>query len=717
MLRPAVQILERTSKAAVAASVFLLVALQLSAHADLTPTLRGLGIAAFAVGWMTGRRWVSTSIAAWLLFAPLAPATLRALTGREGTVLDIVWMAGLAGSLLRATTWSTWSPSLPPTWRVLLGGWTLTLALTWPVIVAREVGFAWNGFSDIGAINSWAMLSAPQVAGWTMSVALTQLLAVLWFDWFLEQRRLVPAEGVVPEGVVPEDGAVPKDRFGPVDGLWIGVTVAGLVALYQGTIDMAFWNQYSWAALRRATGTMLDANGYGMAAALVGPIAFLRLRAWQAPWAAPLAVGALALNGIGLWMSGSRTAFLAGGLGLLALGIGQRLIGQGGIGQRGLGQPRSPSRVALRLAALASVAVAATAVLLFATNASGPLERLRAIPASAAGLDWLWNRFGYGTAAMHMLREFPLTGVGLGAYHVLVPDYSRLFTDVALPFDNAQNWWRHQAAELGLLGSLPILAWSALLAARVLRPGAWAGEPGSAWVGRGLLLGLGLASLLGVPTQSPVVLIAFWLLVAWSLPGGATARHGPRPAPRWLPTLALACLLCAVGEAAAHAVIARGTLAVATRAARAGRNYVAGAYTPEDAPGIGEFRWTGARARFVWGAETPLLRIQLWAQHPDLDQMPVRVTVTTPCQVLFDEPLGTNGGTNRGTDREAHLGLEIPEGLRTIDATVRVSRTWQPSAFGGDDTRRLGVGLAARFVDRPSEFSDQARVVALRACP
>ncbi len=680
----AVRILDRTSKAAVAASVFLLVALQLSMHADLTPTLRALGIAAFAIGWLTGRRWARSGIAVWLLLAPLAPATLRALTGREGTVLDVVWMAGLAGSLLRSTPWSTWSPSLPPSWRLLLGGWTLTLGLTWPVIIAREVGFTWNGFSDLGAINSWAMLSAPQVASWTMSVALTQLLAIAWFDWLVEERRTAPGDGHIA-----------------IDGLWLGVTLASMVALYQGTVDMAFASQYSWAALRRATGTMLDANGYGMAAALMAPVAFLRLRGGHAPWAAPLAVGALGVNSLGLWMSGSRTAFLAGGLGLLALGISIWT-------RTGIGQPGSRPRSALRLTAAGATAVTVV-VLLFAASASGPLERLKAIPASAAGLDWLWNRLGYGTAAVHMLREFPFTGVGPGAYHVLVPDYSRLFTQVALPFDNAQNWWRHQAAELGLLGSLPLLLWSALLAARVLRPGAWGTDPSSALVARSLLLGIGLASLLGMPTQNPVVLLAFWLLVACSLPLGPMRDAEPSDStPTWLPVLAVGCLLFAVGEAAGHTVLARGRLAVAARAVRASRSYVSGAYDAERAPGVGEFRWTGARARFIWRADTRLLRIELWAQHPDLAQRPVRITVATPCQILFDESLATTA--------EAHLGLELPDGLSAVDAAVRVSRTWQPSALGGQDTRRLGVGVAARFVERRAEFSDQARVVTVNAC-
>src|SRR5688572_29754284 len=152
-------LLERSSKAATAASIVLLVILQLFVHPDLTPALRVSIAAALAAGWLLGRRFTGRLIGLWVFMAPLAPATLRALTGREGPLLDLLWMSGLAGTLLRISPWSAWSAGFPPLWRVLVAGSGLTLALSWPVIVAREVGFAWSGFSDIGAINSWAMLS------------------------------------------------------------------------------------------------------------------------------------------------------------------------------------------------------------------------------------------------------------------------------------------------------------------------------------------------------------------------------------------------------------------------------------------------------------------------------------------------------------------------------------------------------------------------------
>ena len=88
--------------------------------------------------------------------------------------------------------------------------------------------------------------------------------------------------------------------------------------------------------------------------------------------------------------------------------------------------------------------------------------------AGRAGLASLWNRGGYGPIALRMTREFPLTGVGAGSYRILAPDYWRAMANDALPLDNAQNWWRHQIAELGVFGGALIIAFSVLVAWRVL---------------------------------------------------------------------------------------------------------------------------------------------------------------------------------------------------------------------------------------------------------
>ena len=208
----------------------------LAVHPDMTWLLRGLTVVALVAGWFV----FAFALAApagqpifWLFVAAIAPALLRLLAGREGPVLDIVWMAGLAGALLRTTQWSRWTMPFP--WNVLIGGWTLALSLSWPVLVAREIGFRVSGFHDAGAINSWSLMSAPQAAVWILYVVLAQLIGALWFEWAREKAAQLQSPILL-------------------NGLWAGATVASVVAVLQGTIDLGLLSTEFWASLRRATG-------------------------------------------------------------------------------------------------------------------------------------------------------------------------------------------------------------------------------------------------------------------------------------------------------------------------------------------------------------------------------------------------------------------------------------------------------------------------------
>ena len=199
-------------------------------------------------------------VAFWIAVAPLAPALLRLATGREGPVLDVVWMAGLAGALLRAGAGVGWS--LPPLWRLLLGGWALVLTLAWPIVVARELDFHWHTLRDdarrqlVGHAHR-----RPRGGAGASTWRRRSSSALLWFDWLW--------------GRFSREAAAPPRA---VHALWLGVTVASVVAIYQGSDrpDVPEHGVLGQRAARR--GTLLDANGYGMLAAFAAPVAFWCLR-------------------------------------------------------------------------------------------------------------------------------------------------------------------------------------------------------------------------------------------------------------------------------------------------------------------------------------------------------------------------------------------------------------------------------------------------------
>jgi hypothetical protein len=671
-------VIERLTKVATIAAVGLAIPLHLFVDpADGWP-IGVLAIAMFSGAFLGARRWPSAAPAVAMGVLPLGPALLTGLLHVAAlNVFYTVLLAAVFGSLLPRIPRDRWA--LPRWWALLLGTWALTVALGWPVMIIREAGLRLGTLRDVGALDTWAMLTTPQVESWILYVVITQLVGVLWLDWLFANQ--------------PDPGSRIPD---PVKGLLIGATLASLVAIYQGTVNIAFLSGGVWPGLRRAAGTLLDANAYGIVAAFAGPLAFVSIPSLRLRHTRMTQAAALAINWAGVWMSGSRTAFICGALGTLLLVYGL------------LRSSKQTGEEARDSSSLLAGAVAMVLVLIGVAGAIGPVRRM----AAGANIPFadLWSRGGYGTVALRMIRDYPLTGVGIGSFNWMATDYWRLIAHDRLPFDNAQNWWRHQVVELGILGSLPLIAWSLLIAWLVFTRRSPAANRVETATLRGLLIGVGLASMLGVPTQNPIALLIFFYLVArfeqLTEPRTSNPRI-PDPGSR-IPSAAwIAGALIAVIYASGQLVLARGTLKPVTRAERTNRDYIIGTYPGELLP-QGAFRWTKKRATFALSAPSRYLIIRFHVAHPDVGTHSVKVRVTTPCQTLVDEVL---------TDAEVNgRAFQLPEGQSRVVFDTEVSRTWRPADFGTTDPRELGMAVEADFVGTPDVVASQGRWIPLKPC-
>jgi hypothetical protein len=663
---------EAVSKRLALASLLVITFLQVVLQPDATAALRVLAAGAFLAGWI-GARAIPRVHLLWLVAAPLAPALLRLATGREGPVLDMFWMAGLSAVLLRRVSWSSWA--LPHEWKALAGGWALTVALAWPILVAREAGFDAARLIDHGAINSSAPLSAAQATSWILYVAWMHLLGLIWLDWSVARF------------------SAREETTGVVDALWIGTTIAGVVALYQGIVDLDFLSTNFWASNGRATGTLLDANAYGWCAAIAGPIAFAVLHSRGATSAA---TAVLLVNLAGLWMSGARVAALCAGIGVAALlvALWKTLDAAG------------RRRLTIGVAAAAT----GVAVLVLAADAIGPIRRIAELPDTPRGaLAAALFRGEYGRTAVEMIRDYPLSGVGIGSYQIFAADYWRQLADDVLQFDTSQNWWRHEAAELGLFGSLSLFLWSGLLAWTLVTARAAPGQILTATVVRGVLIALGVCSIVQMPTNTPIVLLWFLLLLAWFMVGlrdevaPSVVRIPRLPALAWVPAA-----LLAVAYAATHALLAAGPLDVAERARRMGRPYIVGTYPEEVSPEGTAFRWTRAQARFLLPRSRPWLVLRVWAHHPDVASNPVTVTVSTLCGPIAERTLSSAA--------PIIIPVRVPDDDPWVDVSLAVSRTFKPSDYDGGDSRQLGAGVTTTFANTLDHLEAAEEPVVLQPC-
>jgi hypothetical protein len=624
--------------------------------------IEGLQIAGLVLavcGAVIARADFDIAVGALAGLAFLTPALVPQLLGTQDFHGLMLWLAPATGVLLARADWRAWS--VPAAWAWPLATWALIVAATWPIIVTRELDLSMIAATTLDTPNGIAAPAPRLTAGWVAHSVLSQLLGLLWFDLLWRQygrARLVDAERSV------------------LRPLLAGIAIGALVAIYQGVIDLSFLNGGIWPNLRRAPGLMLDANAFAIGAALAAPLAIAM--AWRRGWSLQVGIVLFAVIATGMWFGGSRTALLALVAGTIGTGISAA-------DRKGAWHS---SYVPIGLLLGAAVLILAMFLAPRGGNSPSPLQRVfDRLPTPdrtsiSQFLNEMWGRFGYGPAAVQMIREHPVSGVGVASFHILGADYIYRAERRVLPADNAQNWWRHYLAELGLVGAIAPFICSFLLL-RLF----WSGHASGAHrdaltVVRGVIAGLGTASMLGVPVQHPAVWFLAASVIFW---GTALQDVVGSDAPRvraavnnfgWLVTTAV------VGVSAAGQIrSASGDLRVPVRAQQTGFSYLYG-LTPEASRQFGEVRRAAGRAVGVVPAQRPWLELIVWAPH---------ATAAAPVSVDVE----VNGRTALATRFSSPSPLVRYVALGS-SAFVRLEFVTVPT-----DDRGRGVNLAYRWHSTP----------------
>jgi hypothetical protein len=595
--------------------------------------------------------FIATSAWAWwaprlalvpaLLFASTHPALLSSAFGRIEYHLSLVWLAGLAGPLLALDRWRSWQ--LPPLIRVLVAAWALVIAVTWPIVAGREVDFTAMAARTLDTSNGLRAGPPWNAAAWVVSSAVAQLLALLVFDLLWARYGRARLREAAIEIGLP---------------LVVGSLAGALAGIYQRSVDIAWLSAGDWPSLGRAVGLMVDANSFGVSSAIAASLAGTAMvygprRLWGGAAAVVLAWG--------MWTSGSRTALVILVAGLIGVAVGAA---------RRMGSWQA------RLIPIAALGAAAALVLVitFTLDVGGkssPLQRLIAtLPTEgtslAETLAGLWDRDGYGAAATAAIAEYPVSGIGVGAFNLLSSDYAYAHSGRVIQPDNAQNWWRHQLAELGAAGGAPALLLSLTIAAVVLRT-----HPRPEWAAanavlKALITGLALASLVGLPTQHPALTLTAAMLVYALL---ATAREGwwsrvrASTQPVWAIAWTLVALTALLQWQSAH-----GPLRVIARAMRYGFPYAYGFSNPVPSPEYAALRWTGRRGAVVLNVPARWLELHVFVEHPDAASRPVHVRVQAGARRIIDEDVASPAPLVRL--------VEVPQGARLFPLELEVSRTF-----------------------------------------
>ena len=666
-------LLERGTKPFITVSMLTVAALTVTTAIEW-PSLPWVSLVALAGSFLAARRFPTAVVRGWLALTYLAPGLLALALG-DFRGWDLTpWFAGLFGAMLATADPTRWH--LPEPWRAPLVAWVLVVAASWPVVWLRELDFAPSVVGPADPANNGVGVPLGIVHLWVYGVVLTHGLGLLWLDWLcatFSRRDAVQFQRVV------------------LTPLAAGWGLATMVALYQSVVDIRFINPGHWVGLRRASGTLMDANPFGMVAALWGAIGvamvLARTRRSDGPPTVAVvgfATFVLAASWYGLWVSGSRSALLAGGFVLVAI-----LRWTVPLATRALG-----GRVAV--VGLAVALLVGGALVTTRSSMVGPWERMELPTASLASVRTfaveLWDRQWYGTTAVRMIADSPLVGVGVGAFHILVPDVGHQMGLGRIEPDNAQSWFRHQLAEFGVIGSLGWILWVAMFLRLLTVARPVDGSAATAGVVRGALVALGLASLVGMPTQSTALCLTFWTLVFWY--ALLVEPSSARAAPRWIGARAVwaGVWVLALAYVAGLGYVSWSDLRVPLRAERADWDYSYGFYDPELVGSDDEFRWAAGRALAVVPVRDRWIELTAWTHHPDVREDPVEL------KMWLDGTLLLHSWREDGepVSRE----LRIPDHRQRVRIETWVDRTWRPSDYEEEDTRELGPGVRWRFIDR-----------------
>jgi hypothetical protein len=198
---------------------------------------------------------------------------------------------------------------------------------------------------------------------------------------------------------------------------------------------------------------------------------------------------------------------------------------------------------------------------------------------------------------------------------------------------------------------------------------------------KGAVLGLGAASLLGMPTQDTAASISFVVVAAWCLKltadDEAAVESPPRRRLEW--AAATLVLLAFLGGTA---FAGWNELRPPYRALRADFPYQYGFGAPDE-QGV---RWTAAKAVDVFHADRRWLKIAIGAVAPDAAARPVRVRIWYNKALLLQVD-------RRGTFPITKY-IKMPASGTPIMIQIDVSRTWKPADFGlGSDRQERGVAV------------------------
>jgi len=464
-------------------------------------------------------------------------------------------------------------------------------------------------------------------------------------------------------------------------------------------------NTEFWLRMGQINSTFIDPNAFGTFLAITGPLmlgASFYFKGWRRFFFGAAFVGSLAI----FPFIGVRSGVLGFGISVVVF-LG--LVAKARKGTPGKISGRVKRPIFWTMASL----LAAVLVLFGALSLKNArvFERLKItwqnLRSSKELVSLSPERYFLWKEALHMSQDYPLSGVGIGAYIIELPNYYagdtknyRLGLEAFRRNDSAENAFLQVVAELGIPGLLAFLwiFWMIIMEIKsgCRRPPGQEEKPYIFW---GAIAG-GVSYFINILFHSYIgsfeTKFAFWILVGLIV---YWARRSPGPEGRTRQEFffnkkhKLAVFVFLGLFAAVHLWNSTHSLSLKSRTEVLGIKQEFGFYENEKTNDGREYRWTREYGGLTIEIEKPVIEIPLLASHPDIRQSPVEVEIYLIKEFFKQKKLLDKLTLTKDIWKNYEYDVSQEVGQELI-LLVKVNRAWNPlKMVGTPDPRNLGVAM------------------------
>ncbi len=502
-----------------------------------------------------------------------------------------------------------------------------------------------------------------------------------------------------------------------IECLAISSALSLAFAIFQQFVNPKFGNNPISISNAFINGTFKDAMSFGAFLAMVAPL-FLLATFWFRKGLRVFCLALFFLSSFMILFSGSKSGLLALSAALVLCGImmaSHSVKSQAELEREGDRRKKYPARAwivsIIIISSVALVGYLKKEVVLKTVANSSAVQRVKLMASNLSLKKMFWWRADtLWPLAGDMIKDYPITGIGMGAYIIEVSNYAKdRNMEIGTP-ESAENSALQIGSELGLVGLL-IAAWIfweiiKQIARQLKSKSRLAAD-------RRLLIGLMggifvfvLISFVHTFIWSYEIHYTFWLLVGLVFCLGQRGEDAEGPQEKAAPVrkkrvagaLTLVALLIFSGV---HLWNSTHALSLESRASKYGFKQDFGFYQQEKTADGREFRWTGRHAGTEILVEKAKLEVSLLASHPDVTKRPVNVKVYFVKRLFREKHLLGEIRIKDANWKNYEFSLSPEDIGRNGILLFKVDRTWIPrKALRVPDPRRLGVAVGSiRFRD------------------